>query len=78
MADHDGPVIERRILWVRAQRVILDRDLAALYGVEVKRLNEQVKRNAARFPPDFAFEMTEEEFASLSTDFRGAISDRYR
>ena len=65
MEDQDKAVIERRILRVRAQRVILDSDLAALYGVEVKRLNEQVKRNASRFPPDFAFRLTAEEFSTL-------------
>ena len=49
----------------RGQRVILDSDLAALYGVETKRFNEQVKRNAARFPVDFMFQLTAEEFDSL-------------
>ena len=44
-----------RILIVRGQRVMLDSDLAELYEVETKRLNEQVKRNAGRFPPDFIF-----------------------
>ncbi|MGA9530119.1 MAG: ORF6N domain-containing protein [Terriglobales bacterium] len=47
--------IESRILVLRGRKVILDRDLAALYGVEVKRLNEQVKRNGERFPADFMF-----------------------
>jgi hypothetical protein len=46
--------IERAILLVRGRRVILDSDLAALYGVPTKRLNEQVRRNRARFPPDFS------------------------
>jgi hypothetical protein len=45
--------------------VILDADLALLYGVETRRLNEQVRRNLARFPPEFMFQMTNQEFASL-------------
>jgi hypothetical protein len=57
--------VERTILVLRGHRVILDSDLAALYGVPVKRLNEQVKRNADRFPPDFAFVLTKEEGAVL-------------
>ena len=57
--------VERSILILRGRRVILDSDLAALYGVPVKRLNEQVKRNAGRFPPDFAFVLTKEEGATL-------------
>jgi len=57
--------VERAILILRGRRVILDSDLAALYGVPVKRLNEQVKRNAGRFPPDFAFVLTKEEGATL-------------
>jgi phage regulator Rha-like protein len=50
--------VESRILVLRGRRVILDYDLAELYGVEVKRLNEQVKRNAERFPQDFVFRVT--------------------
>jgi len=57
--------IERAILIIRGQKVILDADLAALYGVSTKRLNEQVKRNAARFPPDFMFSLTGEEKAEV-------------
>jgi hypothetical protein len=57
--------ITRAILIVRGQRVILDRELAAIYGVTTKRLNEQVKRNAERFPEDFMFQLTPEE-AELS------------
>ena len=56
--------IERAILVIRGQRVLLDRDLAALYGVSTKRLNEQVKRNLARFPDDFMFQLTAEELAN--------------
>jgi hypothetical protein len=57
--------ITHRIFVLREQKVLLDTDLAALYGVETKRFNEQVKRNLARFPADFMFELTAEEFAAL-------------
>ena len=53
--------VESRIFTVRGVRVILDSDLAAIYGVTTKRLNEQVKRNAPRFPPDFLFQLTRNE-----------------
>ena len=54
-----------KILVLRNQKVILDTDLAELYGVPVKRLNEQVKRNPDRFPPDFLFTLTHEEDEDL-------------
>jgi len=57
--------IQRAILVVRGHKVILDADLAALYDVPTKRLNEQVKRNHDRFPPDFTFVLTREEHAAL-------------
>jgi len=57
--------IEPRILVLRGQRVILDADLAGLYGVTTRRLNEQAKRNAERFPPDFMFQLTAEEAESM-------------
>src|SRR3990172_1168859 len=53
--------IENWILLIRGQKVMLDADLAALYGVTTKRLNEQVKRNRGRFPEDFMFQLTERE-----------------
>ena len=53
--------IQARILTVRGVQVMLDRDLGELYGVDVKRLNEQVKRNAERFPSDFMFQLSKEE-----------------
>lgn len=53
--------IEKRILLIRDQKVMIDADLAALYGVTTKRLNEQVKRNNERFPEDFMFRLTAEE-----------------
>lgn len=57
LADH----IERAILSIRSQRVMLDADLALIYGVTTKRLNEQVKRNRDRFPADFMFRLTKRE-----------------
>ena len=57
--------VERAILILRGHRVILDSDLANLYGVPVKRLNEQVKRNIDRFPDDFACTLTAEEHEAL-------------
>jgi hypothetical protein len=57
--------IARTILILRGHRVLLDAELAALYGVSTARLNQQVRRNRKRFPPDFLFELTAEEFARL-------------
>jgi len=57
--------IETLIQTVRGQKVILDTDLAELYGVPTKRLNEQVKRNSSRFPEDFIFQMTAQEKAEV-------------
>ena len=57
--------ITQAIQVIRGQKVLLDADLATLYGVETKRFNEQVKRNRARFPEDFMFQLREEEFAAL-------------
>ncbi len=57
--------IENRILLIRQQKVMLDSDLAALYGVSTKRLNEQVRRNIERFPEDFMFQLTDKETESL-------------
>ena len=57
--------VEPRILLLRSCRVIIDADLAKLYGVTTKRLNEQVKRNKGRFPDDFAFRLTVKEKAEL-------------
>lgn len=59
--------IETRILTIRGQKVMLDADLAELYGVETRRLNEQVRRNSERFPEDFMFQLTGEEFANLKS-----------
>ena len=57
--------IERAILMVRGHRVMLDADLAVLYGVSVGRLNEAVKRNRDRFPDDFMFQLRQVEFHNL-------------
>src|SRR5438034_2182398 len=54
-----------RILTIRDQKVVLDSDLAGVYGVTTKRLNEQFRRNRKRFPEDFAFQLTVDEFESL-------------
>lgn len=57
--------IEQKILLIRGEKVIIDTDLAEIYGVQTKRLKEQVKRNQERFPADFAFELTAEEKAEV-------------
>ena len=51
-------IIEHKIFWIRGQKVLIDSDLAEMYGVTTKRLNEQVKRNRHRFPADFMFQLT--------------------
>lgn len=57
--------IATKILFLRGEKVLLDADLALLYGVETRVLNQAVKRNAGRFPADFMFELTREEFNDL-------------
>jgi hypothetical protein len=57
--------VDSRIQLIRGQRVILDTDLAELYGVEVRQLNQQVKRNSRRFPDDFVFQLSAEDAANL-------------
>lgn len=64
-----GAPLEPLIVRLRAQRVILDADLARLYGVTTKRFNEAFKRNRPRFPEDFAFRLTPAEFANLRSQF---------
>lgn len=61
--------ISLSIASLRGMKVILDTDLATIYGVETKRLNEQIKRNATRFPSDFMFQLTDEESAVLRSQF---------
>ena len=61
--------IENRIFTIRGQKVMIDRDLAKLYGVELKRLNEAVKRNIKRFPINFMFQLSQEEWEILRSHF---------
>jgi ORF6N domain len=61
--------IQNRIYEIRGERVMLDSDLAALYETETKALNQAVKRNLKRFPPDFMFQLTKEEYESLRFQF---------
>ena len=61
--------IQDKIFTIRGQRVMIDRDLAEMYGVETRRLNEQVKRNMKRFPEDFMFQLTGKEFENLKSQF---------
>jgi hypothetical protein len=62
-------VIQKKIYEIRGHKVMLDLDLAELYGVETKRLKEAVRRNITRFPSDFMFELTREEYNSLRSQF---------
>ncbi len=61
--------VEKKIFFIRGQKVMLDRDLAELYGVETKNLNKAVSRNLDRFPADFMFQLTKEEFENLKFHF---------
>ena len=69
-------IIQSKIYEIRGQRVMLDRDLAELYQVTTGNLNKAVKRNIMRFPPDFMFQLTKEEFDKLRNDliFQNGIS----
>jgi hypothetical protein len=68
--------IEQSILLIRGHKVMLDASLAALYGVPTYRINEAVKRNSKRFPPDFMFQLTAEENRGLTSQI--AISKKGR
>ena len=68
--------ISDKIYFIRNQKVMLDRDLAVLYGIETKRLKEQVKRSLSRFPEDFMFELTKDEFANWRSQFATSNSDK--
>jgi ORF6N domain len=68
--------IEHSILAIRGKRVMLDNDLAEIYGVTTKRLNQQVKRNEERFPEDFMFQLTAEEFELLRSHFATSKAGR--
>jgi len=65
-------VVINKIYLIRGQNVMIDSDLAELYQLETKRINEQVKRNLARFPEDFMFRINEEEFDNLKSQFATA------
>ena len=62
------------IMLVRGEKVILDSDLAKLYGVETRRLNEQVRRNIDKFPNDFMFQLTNDEFENLKSQIATSSS----
>ena len=66
--------IADKIYLIRGQKIMLDADLAQLYGVSTRRLNEQIRRNRDRFPEDFAFVLTPEEFANLKSHFATSSS----
>lgn len=66
----------RIIYFIRGQKVMVDCDIAELYGVETKRLKEAVRRNLDRFPEDFMFEMNEDEFENWRTQFASSKSDQ--
>jgi len=68
--------IERSILFLRGQKVILDRELAPLYGVETRALKQAVRRNANRFPPDFMFALSPKEFAEWRSRSVISAADR--
>jgi phage regulator Rha-like protein len=67
-------IIQQKIYEVRGERVMFDFDLAQLYGVETRRLNEQVKRNADRFPKDFMFRLTQKEWQFISSQIATSSS----
>jgi hypothetical protein len=67
-------VVENKIYHIRGKKVMIDRDLAELYGVEIRRLNEQVRRNIKRFPADFMFQLTQVELDDWMSQF--ATSNR--
>jgi ORF6N domain len=69
LAARSPQALAGRIVVVRGQRVLLDSDLAQLYEVETRRLNEQIKRNMGRFPLDFMFQLTSDEFENLKSQF---------
>ncbi|MGA3266177.1 MAG: ORF6N domain-containing protein [Verrucomicrobiota bacterium] len=70
--------IEEMIYSIRGQRVMLDFDLAKIYGVKLKRLNEQVRRNSGRFPKDFAFQLALQEFTDIRSQFATASKRNIR
>ena len=69
--------IKNRVYWIRGKQVMLDFDLAEIYGYEVKRLNEQVKRNNRRFPEDFMFQVTREEVELVKSQFATSRNETF-
>jgi ORF6N domain len=69
-------LISNKIYFIRNQKVMLDRDLAALYGIETRVLKQAVKRNISRFPEDFMFELTNDEFSNWRSQFVTSNSDK--
>ena len=69
-------VVMNKIYLIRDKKVMLDRDLAELYGVETKRLKEAVRRNIDRFPEEFMFELTKEEFSNWRSQFATSNADK--
>lgn len=69
-------VIANKIFLIRGVKVMLDRDLADLYGIDTKVLKQSVRRNKKRFPPDFMFEMSTEEFIEWRSQFVTSKKDR--
>src|SRR6187431_1127899 len=68
--------ISNKIYFIRNQKVMLDRDLAILYGIETRVLKQAVRRNTSRFPEDFMFELTKEEFENWRSQFVTSKSDQ--
>ena len=76
MENEITPVlVESKIFLIRGKQVMIDRDLAELYGVETKRITEAVKRNIERFPEEFRFQLTAEEYAFLKPQFENSKVD---
>jgi hypothetical protein len=69
-------IVLNKIYYIRGHKVMLDKDLAEMYGVETKRLKEAVKRNLERFPNDFMFQLSENEFASLRSQIATSKNNR--
>ena len=69
--------VRNHVYIIRGRQVMLDNDLADIYGYELKRLNEQVKRNMERFPEDFMFQLTREEVDSVRSQFAASRKSPY-
>ena len=70
----DSKTVQNLVYTIRGQQVMLDSDLAEIYGYEVKALNQQVKRNINRFPEDFMFQLTQKETDNLKSQFVTSLS----